>query len=159
MMCLLLLMDRHCVQLGCCMIVRVEAVWLHLVPSLLVDLVMRLCVRLCNSPTGELHSALTLRCAGSNPLPAGETLSEGGFAPNKVAAASVLDVQEATDNKGKKYYKVGRAGAASLGCKQVAGASHPGQQLLCCLHEKSGSGHLPASVAACSLIQPFSTAS
>ncbi|KAL4419282.1 hypothetical protein ABPG77_008332 [Micractinium sp. CCAP 211/92] len=35
----------------------------------------------------------------------GETLSEGGFAPNKVAAASVLDVQEATDNKGKKYYK------------------------------------------------------
>lgn len=40
-------------------------------------------------------------------LRAGETLSEGGFAPNKVAAASVLDVQEATDKKGKKYYKVG----------------------------------------------------
>jgi hypothetical protein len=35
----------------------------------------------------------------------GETLSEGGFLPNKVAAASVLDVQEATDKKGKKYYK------------------------------------------------------
>lgn len=33
------------------------------------------------------------------------TLSEGGFAPNKVAAASVLDVQEATDKNGKKYYK------------------------------------------------------
>lgn len=32
-------------------------------------------------------------------------LSEGGFAPNKVAAASVLDVQEATDKNGKKYYK------------------------------------------------------
>lgn len=45
----------------------------------------------------------------SLPLPvtsAGETLSEGGFLPNKVAAASVLDVQEATDKKGKKYYKV-----------------------------------------------------
>lgn len=37
----------------------------------------------------------------------GETLSEGGFLPNKVAAASVLDVAEATDKKGKKYYKVG----------------------------------------------------
>lgn len=35
----------------------------------------------------------------------GETLSEGGFAPNKVAAASVLGVEEATDNKGKTYYK------------------------------------------------------
>jgi hypothetical protein len=36
----------------------------------------------------------------------GTSRSEGGFLPNKVAAASVLDVQEATDNKGKKYYKV-----------------------------------------------------
>jgi hypothetical protein len=35
----------------------------------------------------------------------GTTLSEGGFAPNKLGAASVLDVQEATDKKGKKYYK------------------------------------------------------
>ena len=35
----------------------------------------------------------------------GETLSEGGFAPNKVAAASLLDVSEATDKKGKKYYR------------------------------------------------------
>jgi len=36
---------------------------------------------------------------------AGETKSEGGFAPNKVAANSVLDVEEATDKKGRKYYK------------------------------------------------------
>jgi len=35
----------------------------------------------------------------------GQTQSEGGFAPNKVAAASVLDVQEVTDKNGKKYYK------------------------------------------------------
>ena len=35
----------------------------------------------------------------------GQTQSEGGFAPNKVSAASVLDVQEATDKNGKKYYK------------------------------------------------------
>jgi hypothetical protein len=50
----------------------------------------------------------TLLIASSLPrLLAGATLSEGGFAPNKVAAASVLDVQEATDKKGKKYYKVG----------------------------------------------------
>jgi hypothetical protein len=36
---------------------------------------------------------------------AGETRSEGGFAPNRVTAASLLDVSEATDKKGKKYYK------------------------------------------------------
>lgn len=35
----------------------------------------------------------------------GETRSEGGFLPNKVAAASVLDVSEATDKKGRKYYR------------------------------------------------------
>ncbi len=35
----------------------------------------------------------------------GTSRSEGGFAPNKVSAASVLDVQEATDKSGKKYYK------------------------------------------------------
>ena len=40
----------------------------------------------------------------------GETLSEGGFAPNRVSAASLLDVSEAVDKKGKKYYRyeVGR---------------------------------------------------
>ena len=31
--------------------------------------------------------------------------SEGGFAAGKVAVAAVLDVQEATDKAGKKYYK------------------------------------------------------
>ncbi len=36
---------------------------------------------------------------------AGETMSEGGFAPNRVAAASLLDISEATDKKGKKYYR------------------------------------------------------
>jgi len=36
---------------------------------------------------------------------AGDTMSEGGFAPNRVAAASLLDVSEATDKKGKKYYR------------------------------------------------------
>jgi hypothetical protein len=35
---------------------------------------------------------------------AGQTMSEGGFAPNKVSAASLLDVQEVTDKNGKKYY-------------------------------------------------------
>lgn len=34
----------------------------------------------------------------------GLTASEGGFAPNKVSAASLLDVAEATDKNGKKYY-------------------------------------------------------
>eukprot|EP00878_Enallax_costatus_P026749 GHUV01028736.1.p1 GENE.GHUV01028736.1~~GHUV01028736.1.p1 ORF type:complete len:138 (-),score=26.00 GHUV01028736.1:1123-1536(-) len=36
---------------------------------------------------------------------AGKTVSEGGFAPDRVSAASLLDVEEATDKKGKKYYK------------------------------------------------------
>lgn len=36
---------------------------------------------------------------------AGETVSEGGFAPNRVSAASLLDLQTATDKKGKPYYK------------------------------------------------------
>lgn len=35
----------------------------------------------------------------------GESKSEGGFAPNKFAANSILDVSEATDKKGRKYYK------------------------------------------------------
>lgn len=35
---------------------------------------------------------------------AGQTMSEGGFAPNKVSAASLLDVQEQQDKNGKKYY-------------------------------------------------------
>jgi hypothetical protein len=36
---------------------------------------------------------------------AGESRSEGGFAPNKVSVASLLDVQQAKDKKGKSYYK------------------------------------------------------
>jgi len=32
-------------------------------------------------------------------------VSEGGFAANRVSAASLLDVSEDTDKKGKKYYK------------------------------------------------------
>ena len=35
----------------------------------------------------------------------GATRSEGGFAENKVAAASLLDVQEAKDKSGRNYYK------------------------------------------------------
>lgn len=36
---------------------------------------------------------------------AGKTQSEGGFAADRVSAASLLDVKEETDKKGKKYYK------------------------------------------------------
>ncbi len=42
-----------------------------------------------------------LTCPG---LPAGETQSEGGFAPNRVSAASILDIGTTTDKKGKEYY-------------------------------------------------------
>ena len=34
----------------------------------------------------------------------GETRSEGGFAPNRVSVASLLDVAAVTDKKGKEYY-------------------------------------------------------
>ena len=36
---------------------------------------------------------------------AGETMSEGGFAKNKVSAASLLDASVAKDKSGKTYYK------------------------------------------------------
>ncbi|KAG2485257.1 hypothetical protein HYH03_016043 [Edaphochlamys debaryana] len=36
----------------------------------------------------------------------GETQSEGGFAPNKVAVAALLEAETATDKKGKKYYRI-----------------------------------------------------
>jgi hypothetical protein len=35
----------------------------------------------------------------------GQTVSEGGFAPNRVSAVSLLDIEESTDKKGHKYYK------------------------------------------------------
>lgn len=35
----------------------------------------------------------------------GETISEGGFAPNRVSAASILDASTTTDKKGKTYYQ------------------------------------------------------
>ncbi|KAK9841731.1 hypothetical protein WJX74_011020 [Apatococcus lobatus] len=36
---------------------------------------------------------------------AGTTSSEGGFKPNKVSSASLLDVSQASDKNGKQYYK------------------------------------------------------
>ncbi len=36
---------------------------------------------------------------------AGQTRSEGGFAPNRVSAASILDISSETDAKGRKVYK------------------------------------------------------
>lgn len=50
-------------------------------------------------------------------LKTGETISEGGFAKNKVSSAALLDVQKATDSKGKTYYKydiLSRAGGSIL---------------------------------------------
>merc|ERR1739847_111157 len=35
----------------------------------------------------------------------GKTISEGGFAPDRVSAASVLDVDSTSDKKGKTYYR------------------------------------------------------
>ena len=35
----------------------------------------------------------------------GNTISEGGFKKNKTSAASILDVQQGQDKKGKDYYK------------------------------------------------------
>merc|ERR1712224_1149854 len=36
---------------------------------------------------------------------AGNTISEGGFAPDRVSAASVLDVESTTDKKGRSLYR------------------------------------------------------
>merc|ERR1712144_115884 len=36
---------------------------------------------------------------------AGKTISEGGFAPDRVSAASVLDLEATTDKKGKSVYR------------------------------------------------------
>merc|ERR1712144_29515 len=36
---------------------------------------------------------------------AGKTISEGGFAPDRVSAASVLDVESTTDKKGRSLYR------------------------------------------------------
>merc|ERR1712216_864064 len=35
----------------------------------------------------------------------GKTISEGGFAPDRVSAASVLDVESTTDKKGRSLYR------------------------------------------------------
>merc|ERR1712157_562495 len=35
----------------------------------------------------------------------GKTISEGGFAPDRVSAASVLDLESTTDKKGKSVYR------------------------------------------------------
>merc|ERR1719428_17023 len=36
---------------------------------------------------------------------AGQTMSEGGFAPDRVSAASVLDLENTTDKKGRSVYR------------------------------------------------------
>merc|ERR1712159_557475 len=35
----------------------------------------------------------------------GQTISEGGFAPDRVSAASVLDLESTTDKKGRTLYR------------------------------------------------------
>lgn len=68
-------------------------------------LVQRSCVALGTQlptlPCTPMAPALTHHLL----LPVGQTVSEGGFAPNRVSAASLLNVAEDTDKKGKKYYK------------------------------------------------------
>jgi hypothetical protein len=63
----------------------------------------------------------------------GKTVSEGGFAPDRVSAASLLDVEEATDKKGKKYYKyellVRTADGDEGGRHQLIGATVSGGKL------------------------------
>merc|ERR1711972_93013 len=54
------------------------------------------------SPTEFLNSNSDLLGKQSY---AGKTISEGGFAPDRVSAASVLDVESTTDKKGKTFYR------------------------------------------------------
>ena len=50
----------------------------------------------------HVSSCIPLVCAG---VCAGETQSEGGFGKDKVSKAALLGVEQATDSKGKPYYK------------------------------------------------------
>jgi len=67
---------------------------------------------------------------------AGQTVSEGGFAPNRVSAASLLDIKEDTDKKGKKYYKyellVRTADGDEGGRHQLISATVAGGKLWIC---------------------------
>ena len=60
----------------------------------------------------------------------GSTKSEGGFAPNKVSAASLLDIKENVDKNGKKYYEyelLVRTGTleSDKGMQEKTVATHP----------------------------------
>jgi hypothetical protein len=57
-------------------------------------------------PGAPCCCALTWFLPAPHPRPAGETLSEGGFAPNRVSAASLLDASTTKDKKGKTYYNI-----------------------------------------------------
>jgi hypothetical protein len=61
---------------------------------------------------------------------AGETRSEGGFAENKVSVASLLDVQEAKDQKGKSYYKYEILTRTGAGTSEPFGCSSPRVHML-----------------------------
>ncbi len=60
-----------------------------------------------NCSVGCLRWILSATCSvcDFDPATAGETISEGGFKKNQVSSAALLDVQKATDSKGKTYYK------------------------------------------------------
>jgi len=66
----------------------------------------------------------------------GQTRSEGGFAADRVSAASLLDVSEDTDKKGKKYYKyellVRTADGDEGGRHQLVSATVSGGKLWIC---------------------------
>lgn len=66
----------------------------------------------------------------------GKTKSEGGFAADRVSAASLLDVSEDTDKKGKKYYKyellVRSADGDEGGRHQLIAATVSGGKLWIC---------------------------
>lgn len=52
-------------------------------------------------------------------------MSEGGFAPNRISAASILDIATTQDKKGRVFYqyevlvRTGKAGCRTLGDSQL----------------------------------------
>ena len=64
-----------------------------------------LCSTRCGHQLAACHMHGQWYAAKALAACAGATRSEGGFAENKVSVASLLDVQEAKDQKGKAYYK------------------------------------------------------
>ena len=95
---------------------------------------------------------------------------QGGFKKNKTSAASILDVQQGQDKKGKDYYKyelLVRSGAPPPCCRctalqasQRVGAGSAGHAAACRMHAPARSQGLRVAeqrLSGCLAAQPTAT--